>query len=242
MIILPPLGDDMDELWGALLGLCERVPRDWTLVGGQMVLLHGLERGAMPARVSQDLDLVVDLRVRPNAMPKIVEALTGMGFDLADIGADEFAHRFTRGGLAIDVMVPEGLGERTDTRILGTVEAVSVSGGTVALQRTSRVAVRLGDREGLVPRPDLGGALLIKSRAATSDRTRGPERHLTDLAFLYALVPDPLGLRDELSNKQRAQLGTVTDLADSQHVAWRLLGDDRLAADAHAAFMLITGE
>ncbi|MFB6617985.1 hypothetical protein ACFCV9_27860 [Streptomyces sp. NPDC056367] len=29
------------ELWGVLFDLSEQVPDDWSLIGGQMVLLHG---------------------------------------------------------------------------------------------------------------------------------------------------------------------------------------------------------
>lgn len=69
MIALPPLGDLEDRLWLALMDIAERRPGDWTLVGGQMVLLHALEHGAAPPRISPDLDLVVDARVRPPANP-----------------------------------------------------------------------------------------------------------------------------------------------------------------------------
>lgn len=65
MIDLPPLGALEATLWDALLDIAERMPEGWTLIGGQMVLLHGLEKERIPPRISEDLDLVVDVRVRP---------------------------------------------------------------------------------------------------------------------------------------------------------------------------------
>ena len=44
-MVLPDLGEPVDELWSVFLDLGERLPADWTIVGGQMVLLHALENG-----------------------------------------------------------------------------------------------------------------------------------------------------------------------------------------------------
>jgi hypothetical protein len=55
-IIMPPLGSPVHELWGVLLDLGEQSDVPWTLIGGQMVLLHALEHGTFPPQVSQDGD------------------------------------------------------------------------------------------------------------------------------------------------------------------------------------------
>ncbi len=47
MIELPPLGALDLELWQALLDIADRMPSDWTLVGGQMVLLELRARGEL---------------------------------------------------------------------------------------------------------------------------------------------------------------------------------------------------
>lgn len=240
MIALPPLGDLDQELWHALLDVADREPADWTLIGGQMVLLHALEHGRTPHRVSQDIDVVVDARVRPPALARMVSSLLDLGFTEAAISADEIAHRFQRGRVAIDVLAPEGLGPRTDLRTVGGATTVEIGGGTYALARSGPVDVSAGDRSGRVQRPDLAGAILIKAVAATRDTRRGPERHLRDLAFLVSLVADPIAMNEELGGANRARVRAVKTLQDPQHPAWRLLGDDRRAADAHAAFRLIT--
>lgn len=240
MIALPPLGELDLELWHALLDLADREPGDWTLIGGQMVLLHALEHGRTPPRVSQDIDVVVDARVRPPALARVVSSLLDLGFAEAGISADEIAHRFQRGRVAIDVLAPEGLGPRTDLRTVGTATTVEIGGGTYALARSGPVDVSAGDRTGHVQRPDVAGAILIKAVAATYDTRRGPERHLRDLAFLLSLVADPIGLRDDLGSANRARVRAVKALHDPDHPAWGLLGDERVSADAHAAFRLIT--
>lgn len=182
--------DDEHELWGALLDLAGRHAGGWTLIGGQMVRLHALAAGAPPHRVSRDLDLVVDVRVRPDVLGPIVTALGELGFDLAAPGMAVSVHRFTRGAVIIDVLVPDGLGERNHPR-LGNLRALAVSGGSAALRRTVPMRVRFAGRVAAVPVPDLVGALVIKSAAAALDRGRGPERHLRDLGLLYSLVDDP---------------------------------------------------
>lgn len=240
MIALPPLGELDLELWHALLDIADREPADWTLIGGQMVLLHALEHGRTPHRVSQDIDVVVDARVRPPALARVVSSLFDLGFAEAAISADEIAHRFQRGRVAIDVLAPEGLGPRTDLGTVGGATTVEIGGGTYALARSGPVDVYVGDRSGVVHRPDLAGAILIKAVAATQDTRRGPERHLRDLAFLVSLVAEPIAMNGDLGSANRARVRGVKALHDPEHVAWGLLGNERVAADAHAAFRLIT--
>lgn len=239
MIELPPLGDLVGSLWDALLDIAERMPDDWTLVGGQMVLLHAIEHGRTPPRISQDLDLVVDARVRPHAIPKMMEALSALGFEPAPISFDEIAHRFTRGEVAVDILAPEGTGPRTSLATIGRAETVPIKGGTYALNSSEPVEVTTArGRTGVVHRPDLAGALLVKSRATRSDHRRGPERHLTDLAFLYSLVQDPVAIGEQLG-RAASYLARANELdaPDSEH--WAILADDDVIADAQAARNLI---
>ena len=62
-IELPVLPGIEEGLWLALLELAEVQPNNWTLIGGQMVLLHALENGARLPRVSTDLDVLVNARI-----------------------------------------------------------------------------------------------------------------------------------------------------------------------------------
>ncbi|MGD9572310.1 MAG: nucleotidyl transferase AbiEii/AbiGii toxin family protein [Thermoleophilia bacterium] len=236
MIVLPPLGHLGDELWTALLDIADHGPPGWTLVGGQMVLLHGLEQGVAPPRVSTDLDLVVDARVRPPAIPAMAAVLGAHGFLLDAIAPDGVGHRFTRGRVSVDVLAPEGTGERAALGVGAGAVTVPIGGGTFALGRTEWVPVRVADREGSVPRPDLAGAVLLKAHAALADRRRGPERHLSDLAFLLGLARDPYALREALGPRNRARIRRVTALADGADPAWA-----GTSSDAKAAYTIVTG-
>ena len=55
--VLP--GQDF-ELWATLIELCALLQGHWTLVGGQMVLLHAVENDVDLPRVSTDLDILVN--------------------------------------------------------------------------------------------------------------------------------------------------------------------------------------
>lgn len=56
------------ELWRFLGRLEAAFPGGWVLVGGQMVLLHGLESGVLPERETVDADALVNVRVIPDGI------------------------------------------------------------------------------------------------------------------------------------------------------------------------------
>lgn len=93
---LPPLAAPVDQLWHVLMDLAEALPRVWTLVGGQMVLLRALEHGHVPPQISQDGDVVADVRAAPGAIGRIVAALQGAGFGVDGMSPDLIAHRYVR--------------------------------------------------------------------------------------------------------------------------------------------------
>lgn len=47
-VTLPPLASPVDLLWHVLLDLAEQLRAPWTVVGGQMVLLHPTDSGHEP--------------------------------------------------------------------------------------------------------------------------------------------------------------------------------------------------
>ena len=118
VIELPVLPPPVHELWHTLLDLGDQLDVPWALIGGQMVLLHAIEHGQVPPQVSQDGDVIADIRAVPGALAQVVAGLEGMGFALQSISTDGLAHRYTRAAeprpVVIDVLAPEGLGERAD--------------------------------------------------------------------------------------------------------------------------------
>ena len=167
---LPVLGALHDDLWTVLCDVSDRHRADWRVIGGQMVMLHGLQAGRSPGRVSDDLDLVIDARVRPPTIPAFIATLGELGFASTGVSPDNVAHRFGRGDVRVDVVSPDGMGERADLRTIGSATTIEVRGGTQALQRTERVPVLHRQRRALVPRPSLVGAIVIKAGLAKRHR------------------------------------------------------------------------
>ena len=97
------------------------------------------------------------------------------------------------------------------------------------------VEVRLGQRVGHVPRPDLLGAVVIKAEAVGIDDA--PENQRQDLAFLLGLVDDPRAMAERLDNRERAILRARTDLLDPAAPALRVIDN---AEDARLALRILT--
>jgi hypothetical protein len=240
MITIPSAPELLGRMWDALIDISSGTQNDtWTLIGGQMVLLLGLEHGTTPPRVSEDLDTVVDVRVRRRALQPYVAALGRLGFESVGSSPEGIAHRFRRGDVRLDVLAPEGTGSRADLRTVGPGMTIPVRGGTYALSRSRLVEVQVEDRIGVVPCPDLAGGILIKARAAQSERSpKGPERHYQDLAFLLALVKDPVLMGGQLGHRNRQHLRTVREDMGESHPVWGLLSRAD-ASRARAALDLI---
>lgn len=245
VVELPPLASPVDQLWHVLLDLAASVTAPWTLVGGQMVLLHALEHGQVPPQVSQDGDVLSDVRTTQSAFRDVVAVLKMAGFAPEIPSADGIAHRFSRPAkpkpVVVDVLGPDGL--PADTRLLETApphRTIQVPGGTQALSRTEIVTVVHEGRAGRLPRPTLLAAIVLKAAAARVDSH--PERHVRDLALLYALVQDPFEMRDQLTRKDRQRLRSrpAAVLADATDPAWTLV-PLHLLGNGQATFEVLTG-
>lgn len=232
------------DLWHVLFDLSEKVPQAWSLIGGQMVLLHGLEHGRTPPAASADLDVLADVLSDQQSLSRLVAALGGLGFAPAGISPQgNLLHRYQRstgqGLLNVDVLAPDNLGPRANLTTTPPGRTLEVPGGRQAAQRTESVEVRLGARTGTIRRPSLLGSIVAKS-AALSIKTAPPDRHYRDLAFLLSLPMNPMELRDQLERADRKKLALATALHDPQHHAWRELHDDDARADGRAAYAFLS--
>lgn len=87
-VVLPPLEGQQAQAWDTLMAVAEDLGEGWTLIGGQMVLLHQTARspagaqtvGGAGLRWSYDLDVVVNLRTSRSRMSHIDSVLTDHGF------------------------------------------------------------------------------------------------------------------------------------------------------------------
>lgn len=235
---LPALPGHDDALWAALIELTELRPGEWTLIGGQMVFLHAMEHDVQPPRVSTDLDVLVNARVATGGVRAFVQAIEAAGFELVGASPEGLAHRYTRDGVSVDVLAPEGLGPRTDLTTTPPGRTLQVPGGTQALDRTELVPVAFGEHRGFVPRPSLLGAIVGKAVAVDVDDL--PDAQRLDLALLLGLVEDPIELRGRLAKKDQQRLRARSEMADPGQRAWASLSTD--AADrGRAVYRLLVG-
>ena len=212
-----------EGIWETLLEIASSGEPEWTLIGGQMVMLHAAEHEVAPLRVSRDLDIVVNARIVTGAIRSFAASLERRGFHLDGAAPDGIAHRYTRGRASIDLLAPEGLGPNTDLTTTPPGRTVQVPGGTQALDRTSLLPVEHAGQRGLVPRPSLLGAIVVKAAAISVDDLPRAQEH--DLALLLSLVADPAAMSAEMTNKDRTRLRRAS-LGRTDHPVWDVLDPD----------------
>jgi predicted nucleotidyltransferase len=238
MAIQLPSSDDLSrELWDALLEVADHEPENWTLVGAQMVLLHALEHNRTPPRRTSDLDVILNVRSVAMTPSRFAETLESLGYELEGVNADGVGHRFKRDQVKFDVLLPDGIGARAPREITPGARTVEVPGGTQALRRTQMVSAESESRTGSVPRPNLLGAILVKTRAVDVDDVPNAQRE--DLAFLLSLVTDPYEMSGELSRSERGWLRRRSELLDPAASAWRAIDN---ADDGRLALEILVGE
>ncbi len=230
MVTIIPWSEDARDAWKELLRLSTIIPPGWTLIGAQMVALHGFEYTRSVPRYSLDLDILVNVRLLQDGTQKVSQILIDNGFTMTEITTDGRGHRFAIGSVVIDVLAPDGLGPRTSTATIPPARTVLVPGGTQALERTELVEVTMGGIAGRLPRPNLLGAILVKCHAVGVDDS--PDDQLKDVAFLLSLVAKPRELAAQLGRGERGILQRREELLDAGHPAWNGIShsdDGRLA-------------
>jgi hypothetical protein len=200
------------------------------------VFLHAIEHGASPPRISTDLDVLVNARIAGRPVAAFAAVLDDLGFELDGISPDGIGHRDRRNHLTIDVLAPDGLGDRTDLTTTPPARTLQVPGGTQALDRTELLPVSTSSRSGHVPRPSLLGAIVGKALAVRVDDVPNAQR--LDLVFLVSLVDDPFTLSDLLTKTDRRRLRSRNDLIDAAHPVWNELGPES-ADRARAALRIL---
>lgn len=82
--------------WHGVMDLHDRLDRGWTLVGGQMVHMHCVERGYAPPRATTDVDTVIDVR----ADRDMLRTFTGTSSNWASQPRESLAREFNIDGYA----------------------------------------------------------------------------------------------------------------------------------------------
>jgi hypothetical protein len=189
-----------------------------------MVTIHATVWGVEVPRATDDGDIVVDVRTfTRNAMRLIADALVDDGFDYER--SPEGVVRFTRGVATVDLLAPDGLGPRPIETRQGRM--IQAPGATQAIGRAEPVIVQLTNERFEVRTPNLLGAIIAKSAAATEvvSATRFVrEKHERDLAtLLMCAAKDPaLGeMAQAMTKKDRKRLIAASRMfADAAHPCW----------------------
>jgi hypothetical protein len=107
-----------------------------------MVQIHALEQGFTDVRVTHDIDVLGQARPQGTLM-RIDDVLRNEGFVLEPPDPDGYAHRYTREGVVVDVLAPDGI--KPPPRLTGSVKAIAVPGGHQALARSESVRVSVDE-------------------------------------------------------------------------------------------------
>jgi hypothetical protein len=196
VISIDPVASGAEKLWSLALDLAQALgpEREWSLIGGLMVQLHGLEHDDQ-LRPTVDIDLLGGARQPPAMTEEIASLINERGAKVAmpPRSDPEVGYRFELDGEIIEILGPDGL--RNDPKTLGRLTTFQVPGGTQALRRTEVVLVSLRDSSPIaVRRPSLLGAILIKARVVAKRRKEKFDSDRQDLIRLLSYVEDPRDL------------------------------------------------
>ncbi len=204
-VTLPPIAY-AHASWEALLEVAPHLGDDWVLIGGQMTLLHTLGNPSAAPRATTDIDLVVDLRVRPDGLARVHRVLTEAGFEQQVAVGTGVGHRYANeAGACFDVLAPYGLGDRHRLS-LGIARTLPSQGGSRALARRQDIEVTYGDRSAVIKVADPVGGAVVKAAALYAGYgTAIPDlqRHLQDLETLLPLIRSGHRIRPPLSPSEK---------------------------------------
>ena len=225
MIVMPAMAQGQEAAWHGVLDLYEAHPEGWTLIGGQLVHLHCAERGFAPQRPTDDADTVVNAR-SAQVLGAVTASLKDLEFAADPASVDGIQHRWTRGDAVIDVLIPDGMGERAERRPSVTgFPTIAAPGGTQALARTQVVDVQVGTRVGRLPRPNLIGALILKAKARIDTVGPGRDRHCDDFAVLAAMLAATDLRKLELTKSERRSLRRMIEVTRENDRAMDIVPD-----------------
>jgi len=196
IIRINPVTREAANLWSLVLDLAQTLgpKREWCLIGGLMVQLHGFEHGD-ELRPTVDIDLLGAARKPPAMTEEIASLLAEKGAQIAmpPRSDPKLGYRFELDGEVIEILGPDGL--KRDPKTVGGLTTFQASGGTQALARTEVILVSLnGSQPIAVRRPNLLGAILIKARVVAEGRREKFDSDRQDLIKLLTYVEDARAL------------------------------------------------
>lgn len=115
----------------------------------QMVYLHCVERGGQMIRVTNDLDALLNVRAKSDALYDFTKRLTDIGFDSVGVSPEGYEHRWIKDKVQIDILIPDHLGEQAQSKLsVHGFKTIATPGAQQALDRTEKIRFyRMGFRE-----------------------------------------------------------------------------------------------
>lgn len=204
--------------WPLLIEVARETPREsWILVGGMMVHLHALRGRISATRPTTDVDLLLTLEAITRSISEVAGPLQSLGMRPLDSRGP--FHRFTRGDDIVDIMVSNQAGRATWAQR----PIMRASGATLALHDPDTYLIEFDGHDVRLSMPNTPAAIVLKA-AAYRDDPRDRDRHLEDLAVLFAAAPPDIDTAAEIPRSQRKHLRLALQrLADSGHPAWQNL-------------------
>lgn len=240
-IVIRPLTEDARRLWGLVLSLAAELgpERDWSVIGGLMVQLHGFEHDDDP-RPTADIDLLGGARRSPRMTEQIATALVARGAEVATPPRSnpDLGYRFELDGETVELLGPDGL--RRDPATTAGLKTFQAAGGTQALARTEIVLVSLDGAEPVaLRRPNLLGAILIKARVTLKKREAKYLSDRQDLIRLLTYIDDPRGLSTDLKRSERKWLRETEVAVDFDDASLTVLFATEALVRARQALRLL---
>ena len=124
-IVLTARPEGAEDIWSVLVDLATTLqPTEWCLIGGQMVAFRASIAGVSAPRTSDDLDVLSNLYVHPDAVARCARTFRALGFEVEELHTS--GHRFTRGRLVVDVLAPDHPPTRAALRTVGRRTTIEV--------------------------------------------------------------------------------------------------------------------
>jgi hypothetical protein len=244
VILISPPTEEASRLWGIALDLAEAfgVQEDWSLIGGLMVQLHGLQHDDDP-RPTVDIDVLGNSRRQPVMTERLAQILIDRGGEVAmpPRSDKKLGYRFEVDGEVVEILAPDGLS--SDPETVNGLTTFQVPGGTQALGRTETVLVSLdGAPPRTLRRPGLLGAILIKARVVAKQRPEKFDSDRQDLIRLLSYVEDPRGLaaQEGLKDSEKKWLRKIETDLDAKDPTVVALASPDVLERAHQALALLT--
>lgn len=140
VVAIRPPTEEARRIWRLVLSLAEDfgADREWSLIGGLMVQLHGFEHDD-DLRPTADIDLLGGAKRAPRMTEEMAELLVRRGAVVATPPRSnpELGYRFGFEGETIELLGPDGL--RRDPKTVAGLRTFQAAGGTQAEDAEAQV-------------------------------------------------------------------------------------------------------